>query len=251
MLFKNQKYSFIECSQESISEELNSFDYLDSSKILKMIVEERGNYSKNNLYSKFSKNLFSKTFGFNQSFYKKAESWENFTTLPDIDFDLGSSYYFNNNISKLEKLEVLTELRIQENKKSLDVVTNSLSEILFENKKSDYGTIKKNEFSYTSSSELYEKIRKLSELVSIDLEHYHRQELNFDDVILHRLAQSIETYVENIAQDVLLLSHLKALSKLIKGSLLKSLINKRDFFRKINSFHFKNLDDYHSISAIA
>lgn len=251
MLFKNQKYSFIECSQESISEELNSFDYLDSSKILKMIVEERGNYSKNNLYSKFSKNLFSKTFGFNQSYYKKVESWENFAVLGDTDFDLGSSYYFNNNISKLEKLEVLTEHRIQESKKSLDLVTNSLSEILFENKKPDCEANENLNFSFISSSELYEKIRKLSDSLSINFEDYNCQELNFDDIILHRLTQSIETYVENIRQDVLLLSYIKALFKLINGSLIKLLLNKRDFFRKINSFHFKNLDDYHSISVIA
>ena len=251
MLFKNQKYSFIEYPQESISEELNSFDYLDTSKILTMIVEERDNYSKNNLYSKFSKNLFSKTFELNQSFYKKVESLENFTVPRDIDFYLGKSFYLNNNISKLEKLEVLTELRIHENKKSLDVVTNSLSEILFENKKSDYEANENLNFSFISSSELYEKIRKLSDSLSINFENYNYQELNFDDIILHRLTQSIETYVENIRQDVLLLSHIKALFKLINGSLIKLLLNKRDFFRKINSFHFKNLDDYHSISAIA
>lgn len=37
----------------------------------------------------------------------------------------------------------------------------------------------------------------------------------------------------------------------IKACLKKVSLNKREIFRKINSFHFKNLDDYHSISLVA
>ncbi|KFF06329.1 hypothetical protein [Flavobacterium reichenbachii] len=50
-------------------------------------------------------------------------------------------------------------------------------------------------------------------------------------------------------------SKLKFLNKIIisiSNSRKKDALNKRDFFRKINSFHFKNLDDeYHSFSLTA
>ncbi|CCG52173.1 Hypothetical protein KQS_00870 [Flavobacterium indicum GPTSA100-9 = DSM 17447] len=245
MLYKNTKYTLDEYPLENFSEARCSFEFLYSN-FLKEIVDKRENDLKNNLYSK--------NFQLNYSTYKEINSWEDFTTTKYNDLDFGSSYFYKNTLNKLQKLETVTESRIQENKKSLDFVANRLSDFLYQQENivvNDYSAIEVLSDFDISSSELHQKLLKLSELIPINLEDFYYQELNLDDVILHRLAQSIETCVENIKQDTLLLSHIKALSKLIKKSLSKSLLNKRDFFRKINSFHFKNLDDYHSISAIA
>lgn len=245
MLFKNTKYNLDGYPLENVSEVKTSYEFLYNN-FLKDIVEKRENDLKNNLYSK--------PFLFNHRPYKEINSWEDFTSTKYNVLDFGSSYFYKNTLNKLQTLETVTEVRIQENKKSLDFLANHLSGFLYEQETivvNDYSAIEVLSDFDMSKSDFHKKLLELSELVPFNFEDFHYQELNFEDVILHRLAQSIETCVENIKQDTLLLSHIKALSKLIKKSLAKSLLNKRDFFRKINSFHFKNLDDYHSISAIA
>ncbi|SNR56627.1 hypothetical protein [Flavobacterium sp. ov086] len=62
----------------------------------------------------------------------------------------------------------------------------------------------------------------------------------------------IEELEETINSTVFELEILNKLIISISNCFKKSALNKRDFFRKINSFHFKNLDDeYHSFSLTA
>lgn len=62
----------------------------------------------------------------------------------------------------------------------------------------------------------------------------------------------IEELEETINRTVFELKILNKVIISISNCFKKSALNKRDFFRKINSFHFKNLDDeYHSFSLTA
>ncbi|MBC5837576.1 hypothetical protein [Flavobacterium muglaense] len=62
----------------------------------------------------------------------------------------------------------------------------------------------------------------------------------------------IEELEETINRSVFELEFLNKIIISISNSLKKSALNKRDFFRKINSFYFKNLDDeHHSYSLTA
>lgn len=74
----------------------------------------------------------------------------------------------------------------------------------------------------------------------------------------HRLYDSLYYSIsELISEDAIINSELAKIELLnrvyiaIKVCLKKTTLNKREIFRKINSFHFKNLDDYHSISFAA
>lgn len=73
--------------------------------------------------------------------------------------------------------------------------------------------------------------------------------IDYDEYLFSHFAEYLRCE-EEIEYESSKIEILKKLYKSIKSGFRKFALNKREFFRKINSFHFKNLDDYHSLPLI-
>lgn len=72
---------------------------------------------------------------------------------------------------------------------------------------------------------------------------------DIEDFFIHHI-EELKMHDEKIIHQLSVIKLLNNLYESLVWALKKICINKREFFRKINSFHFKNLDDYHSLTLV-
>ncbi|WP_291152274.1 hypothetical protein [Flavobacterium sp. UBA7680] len=183
-----------------------------------------------------------------------SDSWEHFVPkLGNIEFGNLKFHSSFKNLEHYETLQSFAEYDIAKNRLLKDEISKKVEKVLS-------GSI-----SYTDDySSLYQ-----SASVILDRDYARRQQSleNLKNYIINgdfdfnytvglenfiwNYFSKIEELEETIDYSILELTFIKIIISL-SVKLNKSQLDKRDFFRKINSFHFKNLDDeYHSYSLTA
>lgn len=94
-----------------------------------------------------------------------------------------------------------------------------------------------------NSERILKAVRDLSENLTI---HYGNN-LSLFDVDLHEILAEIK----EVRKQCKLVQVLKKQIDFVLNQIKKRLINLREFFTKTHSFHFKNLDDYHSSTLVS
>lgn len=160
-----------------------------------------------------------KSFDFD-NFEKNISSLIESVSIQSHDFTNSFKYQ----ISELEKLKSLNYIELRKLRSSL------------------------NDFSSSSPSYVLKKIQNLSLDELIDLHHSIDYNSKNED-----LRKFLEYYINKKYQTDWILKFIKNIDKtikFIKSKINKLRRNKRFFFRKIQGFLFKNLDDYHSLYII-
>lgn len=94
----------------------------------------------------------------------------------------------------------------------------------------------------------YEDIKNFKELSLAEIiEIYNDQASREDLTFIYCEIEKDNSYTTNIS---IFLKIIEILIKILLGASLKSKRDKRFFFRRMQNFHFKNLDDSHSYSIL-
>jgi hypothetical protein len=203
--------------------------------------------------------------GINSSFYlpitskyreiNVSNSWEHFVPkLGKSEFDNLKFHSSFKNLEHYETLRSFTEYDVAKNRLLKDEISKKVEKVLSGSVSynNDYSSFHQTAWElldrdYARRQQSLENLKTY--IINGDFDFTYT--IGLEDFIWNHFTR-IEELEETINHTVFELKFLNKVIIFISNCFKKSALNKRDFFRKINSFHFKNLDDeYQSYSLSA
>lgn len=169
-------------------------------------------------------------------------NWNHF--VPKLDNLKFPSNY--ENLEYYETLQSFAQYDISKNRILKDKISQRVEDVLYGRRSYDEDYFYQPAHDFTFRQQSLENLKNYIINGNFDFKYT----IGLEDFLWTHFTR-IEELEDTIHHTAFELRFLNKVIISISNCLKKNALNKRDFFRKINSFHFKNLDDYDSFSLVA